>query len=167
LTESEPSNNEAVDVDTLAATTLAIAKSASPDPVVPGQTVIYTIQVSNTGAVNATNLTVTDPLPSGLTFASASGGGWTCNEVSGVVTCTRALLVPGDAPPIVIAARVGVSPGLVTNTASVSGGNAGAAQASVGTAVVAAPKIPTLSGVGMMAFALILAGIAALIMRQF
>jgi len=61
-------------------TTLAIAKSDSPDPVAQGAELTYTIVVTNTGSVTATKVIVTDTTPAGTTFASAAvpdGGGAT------------------------------------------------------------------------------------------
>lgn len=53
-----------------------------------GQTGTYSIEVTNNGPL-PTNVpfTVTDALPNGLTFAAASGSGWTCDSSAGVVTC--------------------------------------------------------------------------------
>jgi len=59
-------------------TTLAIAKSDSPDPVAQGAELTYTIVVTNTGSEAATKVVVTDTTPAGTTFASAAvldGGG--------------------------------------------------------------------------------------------
>ncbi len=56
-----------------------------------GGTGTYTIGVDN-GGVDPTRgtTTVTDTLPAGLTFNSASGSGWDCSEAAQVVTCTHA-----------------------------------------------------------------------------
>jgi uncharacterized repeat protein (TIGR01451 family) len=51
---------------------LIIAKTASPDPVVAGGNVTYSIRVQNCGPAAAVNVSVSDPLPSGTTFVSAS-----------------------------------------------------------------------------------------------
>ena len=59
-------------------TTLAIAKSDSPDPVAQGADLIYTIVVTNTGTEAAARVVVSDTTPAGTTFASAAvldGGG--------------------------------------------------------------------------------------------
>jgi uncharacterized repeat protein (TIGR01451 family) len=84
----------------------------------------YTLAVSN-GGTSATRgtTTVTDALPSGLSFQSASGTGWSCSVSSGTVSCDHAgTIAPGGAAqPITL--NVHVSPAAaatVTNTASVS-----------------------------------------------
>jgi len=51
---------------------LTIVKSANANPVNPGQTVTYTIVVTNTGAGNATSAKVTDPLPQYTTYVPNS-----------------------------------------------------------------------------------------------
>ena len=49
----------------------------SPTPVVPGQTISYTVAVSNSGQANATGVSVTDAIPTGTTYVdgSADNGG--------------------------------------------------------------------------------------------
>ncbi len=86
----------------------------------------YTLSVSNVAGADDEpgTITVTDTLPAGLTFNSASGTGWTCGAVGQVVTCTHASpLAAGNALPDI---ALDVLPGAaavpsVTNTAVVSG----------------------------------------------
>ena len=66
---------------------LAITKADSPDPVTVGQTLTYTLTASNNGPANATGVTVTDTLPSGVTFVSASPSQGTCSGTT-TVTCS-------------------------------------------------------------------------------
>ncbi|HUR00383.1 MAG TPA: hypothetical protein VM166_13085 [Gemmatimonadaceae bacterium] len=49
------------------------------DKVVPGETVIYKVSVTNNGTSAANNVVVTDALPAGVTYVSSSGdaAGWT------------------------------------------------------------------------------------------
>jgi uncharacterized repeat protein (TIGR01451 family) len=58
----------------LQAVGLNISKSG-PATANVGNTATYTITYGNTGATNATSVVITDPVPSGTTFVSASGGG--------------------------------------------------------------------------------------------
>ncbi len=51
---------------------LVITKSASPSPAVPGANLTYSIFVVNCGPAVATNVSVSDPIPTGTTFVSAS-----------------------------------------------------------------------------------------------
>jgi uncharacterized repeat protein (TIGR01451 family) len=59
---------------------LAVTKTASPNPYVPGEKLTYTVTATNSGPGPANGTTVADPLPSAL-----SGGGftWTCTASSG------------------------------------------------------------------------------------
>jgi uncharacterized repeat protein (TIGR01451 family) len=89
-----------------------------------GQTGVYTIATSNLGGgPTSGTVTVTDTLPNGLTAASMSGTGWTCNV--NTVTCTRsdALAAGGSYPSITLTVNVStVISSSVNNTATVSGG---------------------------------------------
>ena len=53
---------------------LSVNKTASPDPVYPGQILTYTIQYNVYGNEPAPNLTLVDTLPQSTTFQSCSGG---------------------------------------------------------------------------------------------
>ena len=67
---------------------MEITKSDSPDPVVAGETLTYTLEVTNNGPAPATGVIVVDALPAGVTFLSAVVSGdpakGTCNPG---VTC--------------------------------------------------------------------------------
>ena len=67
---------------------LSIAKADSPDPVLPGGTLTYTLTVSNAGPAASGPTTVTDTLPAGVAFNYATGTGWLCVQSTGVVTCS-------------------------------------------------------------------------------
>ena len=99
---------------------LSIVKTDAADPVAAGSTLTYTLNVANAGPEAASAVSVSDPLPSGAAFVSASGSGWTCNQASGTVTCARATLAVGPAPAITITATAPVTAGVLTNTATVS-----------------------------------------------
>jgi hypothetical protein len=103
---------------------LAIAKTHTGN-FAQGQTgATYTITVTNNGsAPTSGTITVTDALPSGLTATAISGSGWNCTL--GTLTCTRSDELPAAAsyPPTTLTVNVaGSAPGLLTNTATVSGG---------------------------------------------
>jgi len=116
-----PGNNTATQMTTVGATAdLAIAITDAPDPVALGGAETYTVTVANNGPAAATSLTVTDTLPAGTTFVSATGTGWTCTQAGAIVTCTRPALAVGTAPPIAIVVTAPAAAGTITDTASVA-----------------------------------------------
>lgn len=101
---------------------LAITKTHTGNFVV-GQQGVYTITVTNVGEASTTGtITVTDTLPTGLSYVSATGTGWSCSAMGQIVTCTNpGPLAPGDSTSITI--TVNVLPGAypsVDNVATVS-----------------------------------------------
>ncbi len=99
---------------------MTIDKTAEPSPVLVNGILTYTLSVENLGPDEAENVSVTDTLPTGVSFQSASGTGWACSEAGGVVTCTRDSLAVGAAPDITIVVAVPGSTGTLQNTATVS-----------------------------------------------
>jgi uncharacterized repeat protein (TIGR01451 family) len=95
---------------------LEISKADSPDPVTVGDNLTYTITVTNRGPDPATNVVVTDTLPSGVTFVSASPG---CVHSAGVVTCNLGTIPAGDSVTITIVVTP-TAPGTISNTATVT-----------------------------------------------
>ena len=81
---------------------VSVTKVDSPDPVVVGTNLVYTITVTNTGTIDATSVSLTDPLPPETTFVSLSSpGGWMCTTpavgTNGDVICSIATFPPGSA----------------------------------------------------------------------
>jgi uncharacterized repeat protein (TIGR01451 family) len=141
-----PGNDTAVAVTTvLPAADLSVSKSDSPDPVVINQPLTYTVTLTNNGPDNSTGSTVTDTLPAGVTFGSASGG---CSEAGGVVTCAIGALANGANTSVTIVVTPTVT-GVITNTAVVDGnqadGNAANDSDSEETTVVPVPVDADLS----------------------
>ncbi len=123
--DPDPTNNHDEVTDTVARSVdLGIVKQTS-GTVVAGQDATYTLDVTNHGPSDSAGpITVTDTLPAGTSFVSASGTGWTCDESGGTVTCTRAAgLAAGQAAPqitVVVSVPAGRTADVV-NTASVKG----------------------------------------------
>src|SRR5262249_48667496 len=119
-------NNKAIDVTvTFNAADLTVTKTHVGNFTV-GVPASYTITVKNSGTTSTSGaVTMTDVQPAGLTFTGASGTGWTCGVVSGTATCTRSnALAAGSSYPAITVSVTPTTAGSVTNTASVSGGNA-------------------------------------------
>jgi uncharacterized repeat protein (TIGR01451 family) len=117
--DPEVANDTAEDVDDVVPESdLSITKTDSVDPVVPGEQLTYTIEVSNAGPADAEDVVVTDPLPVGTTFVSATGGG---TEASGTVTWNVGALANGASATFEV--TVVVDPGVtsdLSNTAAVT-----------------------------------------------
>jgi uncharacterized repeat protein (TIGR01451 family) len=89
---------------------------------VPGNTFTYTITVSNSGPNTATNVSVTDAVPSGLSSFVWSGNG--NSNVAGAISDTIASLAPGGT--VVYTVTATVDPGAtaqLVNTVTVSAAN--------------------------------------------
>src|SRR5262249_13727245 len=82
--DSDPSNNQASVTETPQQSDLAVTKTVSnPTPNV-GDTITFTLKLTNTGPDAATNVTVQHLLPTGLTFVSATPSQGTYNAGTGV-----------------------------------------------------------------------------------
>lgn len=120
--EAAPGNESASSTTTvIVESDLAITKADTIDPVTAGTSLGYTLAVSNAGpSTDPATVTVTDTLPAGVAYVSATGTGWTCGEAGGVVTCTRAGLAVGGAPNIDLVVAVDpATRGSLSNTATV------------------------------------------------
>ncbi|MCE9524915.1 MAG: DUF11 domain-containing protein [Planctomycetales bacterium] len=82
------------------------------------QNVVFTLTLTNAGPQSATNVTVADQLPAGLTFVSSTPSGSTTYN-SGTGVWTVGTLASGASATLQITANV-VTPGVKTNTAQVS-----------------------------------------------
>lgn len=108
---------------------LAITKTTTANQVGGGDTIPYTITVSNLGPLSAPSVTVTDALPSFTTFVSVNAPvGWNCTtpavDGTGTVSCnTGSLSVNSPAVFTLILKVDAATPPSTTidNTATVSG----------------------------------------------
>jgi len=99
---------------------LQVTKTAAPDPATPGSTETFTINVKNVGPSDNGGYSLTDNVPPGTTFVSASTG---CTQSSGTVTCTSSGLTPGatDTYTVVVQISSGFADGgTLTNTAAIT-----------------------------------------------
>jgi uncharacterized repeat protein (TIGR01451 family) len=100
-----PANNTATDIDAVdAAPDLAVTKTDGWLVVVPGQTVTYTLTVSNLGTQGATGVSLDDTLPANTTFVGASNGG---TESAGVVSWPTFTLAAGTSVTRTVTVTVG------------------------------------------------------------
>jgi uncharacterized repeat protein (TIGR01451 family)/gliding motility-associated-like protein len=108
--------NNTATVTPVVNTNLLVTKTASTGTHNVGDNVMFTITASNSGPSNATGVKVTDTLPSGYTFVSAtpSTGTWLAPE------WTIGNLANGANATLTIIAKVNVT-GSYANTASITG----------------------------------------------
>ena len=101
---------------------LAVTKTDTPDPVVEGSDIVYTVTVTNNGPGDATTVTLVDSLDALVSFVSATPSQGTCNENAGTVTCD--LLNVGNGATVTTTITVATpdvaEPTMVSNTANVS-----------------------------------------------
>jgi len=157
---------------------LSVTKSAAPNAVAAGTQVTYTITATNAGPSDATNATISDALPGGITFVSlANPPGWTCTTpavgATGTVDCSSANFAVGSAVFTLVGEVPLTTPGgSLTNTVVVAsasgdpatGNESSAAVVAVGGAPVTV--IPTLGVEGLAALALLIGGWAVLLVRR-
>jgi uncharacterized repeat protein (TIGR01451 family) len=85
-----------------------------------GSSATYTLTINNNGPQGAVGpITVTNTLPAGLTYTSATGAGWVCSATGQVVTCTRAGTLGKNVPETIaiVAFITPAAPASVTNVA--------------------------------------------------
>jgi uncharacterized repeat protein (TIGR01451 family) len=114
---------EVFDVQTFTTATssadLEITKADSQDRVPTGRDLTYTLTVTNNGPDAASGVTVTDVLPSSVTFASATPSQGSCSESNGTVTCSLGTLANAATTTVDIVVTPRTA-GLITNTVSVT-----------------------------------------------
>jgi uncharacterized repeat protein (TIGR01451 family) len=114
---------------------ISVVAMDSPDPVNAGQNLAYSIVVSNSGPLSSTSDTLTDVIPAGTTFVSATApAGWTMTTPAvggtGIVRWTLSTSFGAGASAgfgLLVAVDAGAT-GTVENTAMLTAGNLDAYQ---------------------------------------
>jgi len=106
----------------LAAPAVLSIDKEGPSRVEPGQRFDYVLTVSNAAdAQPATNVTVEDKLPTGVTFEEFEApAGVTCAAAAGTVTCNVPNLAAGESKTITLKVRAPSLAGKITNRATAS-----------------------------------------------
>lgn len=117
---------------------LLVEQTASSDPVLAGANLTYTLKVTNNQAQGngpvdviparqndptSPGVTLTDTLPAGVTYLSATPNQGNCSELGGVVTCQLGRLNSGANTTVTIVVRVNSSTAggaVLTNQADVT-----------------------------------------------
>jgi uncharacterized repeat protein (TIGR01451 family) len=106
-------------INLIANVDLELTKSVDITAPEPGDILIYTIAVTNTGLTDATGVSVVDTLPSNVLLIQTTG---CAEDLLGVPTCTLGTIVTGATASYTIEAQVLASNALgtvITNTAEV------------------------------------------------
>ncbi|MFL6216239.1 MAG: HYR domain-containing protein, partial [Blastocatellia bacterium] len=102
---------------------LAVTKSDSPDPVIAGNNLTYTINFVNNGPSDAQTVTVTDAVPANTTFVSATvttGTGWS-TSTAGPIVFSKATVANGESAVFTIVVKVNANTAngaTITNSAT-------------------------------------------------
>ena len=115
-----PNTSTASTTITAANADLSITKTPlQPPPYGTGGGLTYTITVVNGGPGSAANVVVTDILPAGTTFVSATPSQGSCSGTT-TVTCTLGTLANAGSATISLSLTLPSTPGPMSNTASVA-----------------------------------------------
>lgn len=100
---------------------LQLTQTVSRTFAAPAESLVYTLTITNLGPAAATNITLIDTLPSGVTFVSVTGATGLCDEGGALIICQLADVPSGGSVVIFIEITIngGASGGLL-NTATVS-----------------------------------------------
>ncbi len=116
-------NNQAnATIDVKPLVDLKLTKLASNPAPVAGGPVSYTLSLLNNGPSPATGVTLTDPLPTGLSFVWASAGQGSCSASGQTIICQLGTVAAGGAALVTITADVASSTAgsTIENTATAS-----------------------------------------------
>lgn len=97
---------------------VGLSMAVTPNSAVIGDSVIYTLNIVNSGPFKARAVTLTDLLPAGITFKSATPSQGSCSE-NATVVCQLGTLTPGGSSSVTIVARL-MRRGVLTNSANVT-----------------------------------------------
>jgi uncharacterized repeat protein (TIGR01451 family) len=129
--DTNPANNSASVTTTVTPSAdLAVTKSDAPDPILAGNNITYTINVTNNGPSDSLSVTLTDSVPANTTFVSfAAPAGWTATMpaagASGTVTATTSSLIAGASATFTLVVNVSSATPVgttITNTATATSG---------------------------------------------
>ncbi len=122
-TDQNPGNNsDSEPTQVIPRIDLSIDKRDDVDPVTAGRLLTYTLDVTNRGPSNATGVTVSDPLPAGVTFVSATTTQGTVFATNGVLTGNLGGLAPSATASLAVVVSVNSNTiGTINNIATATG----------------------------------------------
>ncbi|HEX7677272.1 MAG TPA: DUF11 domain-containing protein, partial [Thermoanaerobaculia bacterium] len=142
----------------------------APGPYGTGLPLTYTIVATNGGPSTATGVTVTDVLPPGTTFQSATTGG-ACSGTT-TITCNAGTLASGASATFTLTVTLPSTTGPITNTATVSAApttadpNPANDTASSTITVIPAGNVPMVSSLALLFLGMILAAAGAVALKR-
>lgn len=170
--DTNPDNNQDTAEVTVQGFDLALLKSVDKAQTKPGDKLIYTLVVTNHGPAQSKAGQISDPLPAGLTFASASAG---CAAAGTTVSCSVNALAKDAAQTFTITVLVAdtvTGPTTLSNTATVTaegdqnpGNNESSAETLVPGPSTPTP-VPTLTQWGQVLMAALLAVLGLAVLRR-
>lgn len=98
---------------------LVVTKTDSPDPVLVGNNLTYTVTVRNQGNAKAYSVVMTDTLPVSATLVGVSTTKGACSRPAGQVICSLGTLNKNGSARVTIITRP-TAAGVITNTATAS-----------------------------------------------
>ena len=113
-------NTSSAVIETGPAADLALRKTG-PQAALSGGQISWTLTVLDNGPSTAHEVTVVDPLPAGASYLSSAPSQGACQFAAGRLTCELGTLASGAGASITVTASVTRSPGVLENTATVSG----------------------------------------------
>ena len=126
---------------------LSLAQTSTLVPVAGGQSVVYTMTVTNSGPNAATDATLVDTLPANATYyASAPTQGSAPSLANGVITENFGTIAPGATATFHLQV-IPKGPGLYTNSAGVQSPDAPTSPPSFASASASIPSGPSVIGV--------------------
>lgn len=153
--ESVTTNNSSTVTTTLSQQNDVAVVKTGPSTIIAGNSITYTMNVTNNGPSTATSVNLADTLPTGVTFVSGTSmiGSTTAGTVSAgsgnTANVTIPALNPGETAIVTIVGTVSSSTtGSITNTVTINAANDSVStnNNSSATTTVTAPPITTLSG---------------------
>ncbi|MGC9334341.1 MAG: SdrD B-like domain-containing protein, partial [Anaerolineae bacterium] len=95
----------AEDTTVVNAPVLSVSKIGTPDPVLAGRTIVYTLSYANSGPTAATNVLITDVVPLYTTYDTCTGG-ISCSEDGGLVLWDLGTVDAGSGDSVTFAVQV-------------------------------------------------------------
>ena len=117
VNDSDKSNNTSSVTTAVTGNDLAVTKTANPVAAKVGDTISYAVAVTNKGPSPANGVTMTDVLPAGVSYVSATTTRGSCSGNS-TVTCSIGTLPENASATVTIVVKA-TAAGTVKNTADV------------------------------------------------